>query len=403
VTLPAGYGQRVQGAVGRTRGFDAYALRAADAPSFAIGLEIASGDEVELARAGRKLTAPALVVPGHADDSVTLPAGYGQRVQGAVGRVGGFDAFALRTADAPSFAVGLEVRLTGRRVDLAITQGHFTTEGRDIALAEDASRLPDAKEKLDQLRGPQPTIIQPVDYGGQEYRWGMGIDLSRCIGCGACTVACQAENNIPVVGKEQVLRSREMHWLRVDRYYEGSAEDPRSVSQPLACVHCEAAPCEYVCPVNATVHSDEGLNEMVYNRCVGTRYCSNNCPYKVRRFNYLDYRGRMEPTLKMLMNPDVTVRARGVMEKCTYCTQRIERTRVDARVAGRKIGPDEVVPACAQACPAEAISFGNLNDPSSRVARLHGDARRYDLLHELGTRPRTAYLVKIRNPNPELA
>ncbi len=365
-------------------------------------LGISSGDVVELARAGRKLTAPALVVPGHADDSVTLPAGYGQKVQGAVARVGGFDAYALRTADAPSFAAGLELRPTGRRVDLAITQGHFTMEDREIALALDAAKLGEAKERLAELRGPQPTIQKPVDYSKEEYRWGMAIDLSRCIGCGACTVACQAENNIAVVGKDQVLRSREMHWLRVDRYYEGTAEEPRSVSQPLMCVHCEAAPCEYVCPVNATVHSEEGLNEMVYNRCVGTRYCSNNCPYKVRRFNWIDWRGTMAPTLKILQNPDVTVRARGVMEKCTYCTQRIERTRIDARTHGRKIGPDEVVPACAQACPAEAIVFGNLNDPSARVSRLHGDERRYDLLHELGTRPRTAYLVKVRNPNPEL-
>jgi len=371
-------------------------------PATAKRLGLASGDVAELARGGRKVTAPVLVVPGHADDSVTLAAGYGQRVQGAVGR-GGFDAYALRTGDGLSFAAGLEVRPAGRRTDLAVTQGHFTMEGRAIALALDAPELAHAKEELDHHRGPQPTILAPVDYSKEEYRWGMAIDLSRCIGCGTCTAACQAENNIPVVGKEQVLRSREMHWLRVDRYYEGTPEDPRSVSQPLACVHCEAAPCEYVCPVNATVHSDEGLNQMVYNRCVGTRYCSNNCPYKVRRFNFLDYHRRTEPTLKMLMNPDVTVRARGVMEKCTYCTQRIERTRVDARVAGRKIGPDEVVPACAQACPAEAIVFGNLADPASKASRLHGDARRYDLLHELGTRPRTAYLVKVRNPNPELA
>jgi molybdopterin-containing oxidoreductase family iron-sulfur binding subunit len=372
-------------------------------PATARRLGVASGDVVELARAGRKVTAPALVVPGHADDSVTLPAGYGQRVRGAVGAVAGFDAYALRTADAPAFAGGLELRPTGQRTDLAVTQGHFTMEGRAIALAVDAPELERAREELEHHRGPQHTILAPVDYTKEEYRWGMAIDLSRCIGCGACTVACQAENNIPVVGKEQVLRSREMHWLRVDRYFEGTPEDPQSVSQPLACVHCEMAPCEYVCPVNATVHSDEGLNEMVYNRCVGTRYCSNNCPYKVRRFNYLDYRGNVAPTLKLLANPDVTVRARGVMEKCTYCTQRIERTRIAARNVGRKIGPDEVVPACAQACPAEAIVFGNLNDPAAKVSRLHGDARRYDLLHELGTRPRTAYLVKVRNPNPELA
>ncbi|HEX9051619.1 MAG TPA: 4Fe-4S dicluster domain-containing protein, partial [Anaeromyxobacter sp.] len=371
-------------------------------PATARRLGVSSGDVVELSRAGRTAIGPALVVPGHADDSVTVAAGWGQRVQGPVGRVGGFDAYPLRAADAPAFAVGLELRRAGRQVDLAITQGHFTMEGRAIALALDAGELDGAKEELDHHRGPEPSIQAPVDYSGQEYRWGMAIDLSRCVGCAACTLACQAENNIAVAGRDQVLRSREMHWLRVDRYYEGSPDEPRSVSQPLMCVHCEAAPCEYVCPVNATVHSEEGLNEMVYNRCVGTRYCSNNCPYKVRRFNWIDYRGTVAPTLKLLSNPDVTVRSRGVMEKCTYCTQRIERARIDARTHGRKIGPDEVVPACAQACPAEAIVFGNLNDPAARVSRLHGDARRYDLLHELGTRPRTAYLVKIRNPNPEL-
>jgi molybdopterin-containing oxidoreductase family iron-sulfur binding subunit len=334
---------------------------------------------------------------------VLLALGYGQAVAGPVGKGVGHDAYALRTSDAPWFGAGVEVRRTGKRHQLATTQEHFSMQGRAIALALDAPELAHAKHELDEHRGPQPTIHEPVDYSKNEYRWGMAIDLSRCIGCGACTVACQAENNIPVVGKEQVLRSREMHWLRVDRYFEGPVEDPASVSQPLACVHCEAAPCEYVCPVNATVHSEEGLNEMVYNRCVGTRYCSNNCPYKVRRFNWLDWHGTLEPTEKMVHNPDVTVRARGVMEKCTYCTQRIEHARIDARSSGRKIGPDEVVSACQQACPTEAIVFGNLNDPGSAVSRRHADARRYDLLHELGTRPRTAYLVKLRNPNPDLA
>ncbi len=375
-------------------------------PASARRLGVGDGDVVDLSRGGRSVSAPVLVVPGHADESVTLPLGWGQRVRGAVGR-GGYDAYALRTSDALAFGGGLELKPAGRRTDLAVTQGHFSMKvgghERAIALALDARELPKAQRELDEHRGPNPDIHRALDYSKQEYRWGMAIDLSRCVGCSACTLACQAENNIPVVGKKQVLRSREMHWLRVDRYYEGTPEDPTSVTQPLMCVHCEAAPCEYVCPVNATVHSDEGLNEMVYNRCVGTRYCSNNCPYKVRRFNWLDFHGDMSPTLKMLQNPDVTVRARGVMEKCTYCTQRIERARIGARVAGRKIGPDEVVPACAQACPAEAIVFGNLNDPGARVSRLHGDARRYDLLHELNTRPRTAYLVKLRNPNPELA
>jgi molybdopterin-containing oxidoreductase family iron-sulfur binding subunit len=376
-------------------------------PATARRLGVADGDVVTLSRAGRSVEAPVLAVPGHADDSVTLTLGWGQRVRGAVGK-GGFDAYALRTSDALAFAGGLEVKPAGRRVDLAVTQGHFGMEvaghERPIALMVAERELDHAQVELEHLRGPQPDILpEVVDYSKQEYRWGMAIDLSRCVGCAACTLACQAENNIPVVGKEQVLRSREMHWLRVDRYFEGPPEDPASVTQPLMCVHCEKAPCEYVCPVNATVHSDEGLNEMVYNRCVGTRYCSNNCPYKVRRFNWLDFHREMTPSLKLLQNPDVTVRARGVMEKCTYCTQRIERARIDARIAGRKIGPDEVVPACAQACPAEAIVFGNLNEPQARVTRLHADSRRYDLLHELGTKPRTAYLVKLRNPNPELA
>jgi MoCo/4Fe-4S cofactor protein with predicted Tat translocation signal len=374
-------------------------------PATAKRLGVADGDVLELAYRGKALRAPALVMAGHADDAVTLPLGYGQEVVGPVGERGrGFDAYALRHSDAPWFDGGLTANRTGESHPLAITQGHFRMEGRDIALAYAVETFRDGKEELEHHRGAQPTIFPAVDYDAQPNKWGMQIDLTKCIGCGACTVACQAENNIPVVGKDQVLVGREMHWIRVDRYFEGPAEDPQSVTQPLACVHCEMAPCEYVCPVNATVHSDEGINAMVYNRCVGTRYCSNNCPYKVRRFNYLSYTADIPPLVQLAMNPDVTIRARGVMEKCTYCTQRIERARIQTRIeGGKKIPGDAVVSACAQACPAEAIVFGNLNDPESKVAKLAKDERRYDLLHELGTRPRTGYLVRLRNPNPELA
>jgi molybdopterin-containing oxidoreductase family iron-sulfur binding subunit len=376
----------------------------------AVGVE--DGDVVEVAYRDRRVEAPVLIVPGHADDAVTLPIGYGREGSENVARGVGFDAYALRTSDAPWFDRGVTLTRTGSRAKLAITQDHWkmNPDGRP-EMPEPAVTAPLAEvlkegskfhEEIEERRGPLPTIHEPVDYSTQQYKWGMAIDLNKCTGCNACVVACQSENNISVVGKENVAKGRAMQWIRIDRYYSGSPDDPEVVNQPLGCVHCETAPCEYVCPVNATVHSDEGLNEMVYNRCIGTRYCSNNCPYKVRRFNFLDYVADVTAVRELGMNPDVTVRARGVMEKCTYCVQRIERTRIRTRIEGRAIADGELETACQQGCPTRAIVFGSLNDPNAKVTRLHADTRRYDLLHEIGTRPRTAYLARVRNPNPEL-
>ncbi len=370
-------------------------------PRTAESLGLASEDRVEVSLDGRTLVAPVLVVPGHADFAASLTLGYGRSGAEVVARDLGANAYALRTSRAPWFAGGAKLAKVRGKTAFSLTQEHWSTEGRPVALdvtAADVARrhLP----VVESQNGPQPTMYTPVPYPG--YRWAMSIDTSRCTGCSACIIACESENNILPVGAEQVRRGREMAWLRVDRYFEGDLHDPQVAMQPLACVHCEDAPCEVVCPVGATVHSDEGLNEMVYNRCVGTRYCSNNCPYKVRRFNFLDYRSELPRSEEPAMNPEVTVRARGVMEKCSYCVQRIEAARIGSEIEGRSIRDGEIVTACQQACPSQAITFGSLHDPASRVSVLHRDPRAWKMLHELGTRPRTVHLARVRNPHPEL-
>ncbi|HVR01680.1 MAG TPA: TAT-variant-translocated molybdopterin oxidoreductase [Polyangia bacterium] len=387
------------------------AVMISEATAKAQGFE--TGDVVALQYRDRSVEGPILIVPGHADDAVTVALGHGREGAGeSIAKGVGFNAGVIRTSDAPWYDRGLKLARTGDEHKFAITQTQWTMspDGRaspppavDATLAEVLNEGSKFHEELEERRGPLPTIHEPVDYSHVQYKWGMSIDLNKCTGCNACVVACQAENNIPVVGKENVRKGRHMQWIRIDRYFSGPIADPEVINQPLGCVQCETAPCEYVCPVNATVHSDEGLNEMAYNRCIGTRYCSNNCPYKVRRFNFLDYTSEYTAARMMGTNPDVTVRARGVMEKCTYCVQRIERKRIDTRIAGTTIKDGELQTACQQGCPARAIEFGSLNDPGAKVTRMHADARRYDLLHEIGTRPRTAYLARVRNINPDLA
>ncbi len=361
---------------------------------------------VELRVGDKSVIAPVWIMPGHADETVTVYLGNGRKFAGLVGGTPeeqvGFDSYPLRTSKRPWFGGGLQIAATGKSALVTCTQAHHSMEEREPVRTISLETL--KAEKVGRQKSEPLTLYEPFDYSAPKNKWGMSIDLTSCVGCNACVVACQAENNIPVVGKDQVSRGREMHWIRVDRYMAGPAEHPAAFHfQPLPCMHCENAPCEYVCPVEATVHSSDGLNEMIYNRCVGTRFCSNNCPYKVRRFNFLFYADYSSPERRMQYNPEVTVRSRGVMEKCTYCVQRIRQAQIGAETEHRPLADGDVLTACQAACPTRAIVFGDMNDPKSQVKKLKDSSLNYSLLDELNTEPRTTYLAELRNPNSELA
>ncbi len=389
---------------------------------------LADGDIISISRGAYKMEAAVMVQPGHADNAISITLGYGRQRVGRVGKDVGFNANLIRTTDAYWSGQGFAITATGKQHRHASTQEHGligyegstadTQNSRPVvreATVEEYKKEPKIIEEMAEVP-PLESIYPSVKYD-KGYQWGMAIDLTSCTGCNACIVACTSENNIPVVGKDQVMRGREMHWLRLDRYYSGDENEPTVVEQPLPCMQCENAPCENVCPVQATTHSPEGLNDMAYNRCVGTRYCSNNCPYKVRHFNFLNFHKRgseavdltvgirmaEEEITSLVYNPDVSVRMRGVMEKCTYCVQRIEKVRINAKVDGRRdIKDGEIKTACQQTCPANAIEFGNINDPNSKVSKMKKQERNYAMLAELDVKPRTTYLAKLRNPNPEL-
>ncbi len=378
-------------------------------------------DTVKISYQGRTISdaVPAYIMPGQPDGVITLHLGYGRKRAGRVGNDHGFNAYEIRTATAPWSGAGAQVEKGPATYLLALTQQHFNMEDpnfskepRDIYRQQTLEQYihGEQPEHESEMPAKDDTLYDPnlYDYqnqgNGLNYAWGMAIDLNNCIGCNGCTIACQSENNIPVVGKEQVVRSREMHWIRLDTYFQGDdASNPEGTHfMPVPCMHCENAPCEPVCPVHATVHSAEGLNDMVYNRCVGTKYCSNNCPYKVRRFNFFLYQDWETPTYQLMRNPDVSVRSRGVMEKCTYCVQRIQSAKITSEIEGRKVRDGEIVTACQAVCPTEAIVFGDINDPNSKVSKLKAEQRNYSLLGELNTIPRTTYLSALRNPNPEI-
>jgi molybdopterin-containing oxidoreductase family iron-sulfur binding subunit len=345
-------------------------------------------------------------MPGQAENSVTVHLGLGRSRTGETGRNAGFNGYVLRTSDALWAAPGLELVTVGKNYPLATMQHSHNIEGRDIiregTLAQFVSDTAVLQKSHEAAPARDETLYNPGEFKDPVYAWGMTINLNSCIGCSACMIACQAENNIAVVGKDQVARGRDMTWIRVDQYFRGGLENPRVNNQPVPCMHCENAPCELVCPVGATLHDHEGLNLQVYNRCVGTRFCSNNCPYKVRRFNFYRYSDYETPSLKPMRNPNVTVRWRGVMEKCTYCIQRISVARIAAQLEDRPIRDGEIQTACQQACPTRAIAFGNINDPGSAVSKLKASPLNYAMLGELNTRPRTTYLGRLRNPNSQV-
>ena len=372
------------------------------APRTAETLALADGDIVTLTLDGRTVNAPAHVQPGMAEDVVVVTFGYGRTRAGQAGNGVGYSAFALRSSANRWFAGGLQVTKTGTTTKLASTQGHFSMEGREHDIMRHGT-LEEFKTNEDFVHEKDHKIISLFpEYKYNGYKWGMSINSTVCNGCNACIVACQAENNIPIVGKAEILAGREMHWLRIDQYYEGDLDDPTVYNVVMLCQQCENAPCEIVCPVAATVHDNEGLNNMVYNRCVGTKYCSNNCPYKVRRFNFFQYADQTTPSLKLQRNPEVTVRVKGVMEKCTFCVQRISTARIDSERENRTLADGEVQTACQQACPTQAIVFGDLNNPNAQVVARAADPLTFSSLEVLNTAPRVTYMAKMTNPNPEL-
>lgn len=396
-----------------------------------LGLE--ENDVLEVTLDGRKVLGPVLSVPGHPDNAFTLHLGYGRQHAGRVGSGMGFNAYALRTSNAPLFAQGATFKKTGDVWGIAVTKSHYSDERGSRALAgsaqsgnvsshslegdeaitrgivrsatlEEFRQEPDfAHEKGVFPEDPSRNTSLFPNYAYNKNAWGLAVDQNSCVGCNACVISCYAENNIPVVGKHNTKTGRDMQWIRIDTYFEGDLQSPRAHFQPMMCQHCENAPCEQVCPVAATVHTPEGLNMMVYNRCVGTRYCSNNCPYKVRRFNFLLFSDYETESLKLMRNPDVTVRSRGVMEKCTYCVQRIMAAKIEADKENREIRDGEIVTACQQACPTNAITFGNINDKNSRVSKIKAQSRNYGVIADLNTRPRTTYIAEVTNPNQALA